>query len=402
MNLLLAFVFSLLPHFVWCDSVEIDGHRFNVNELRVDPPRPDVQEIPNYAATFFSFSMYHDNGVRRKPVVGIRLSDVSFRYTDENKLMDPAESSYNITLVQGHVQQRYVAILLDLSDSIFSDANRPELMTQTTTALFQALDSANLPGVVVAVYAFADVDSIRLVHDYTSDMKEVQSAISREMTLSAEDRLAKYGRATNLFGSIFTFLELVEQTLKDSKARTRMANVFVFTDGNDDTRIISAEAASTRLKRAYGSWSQDGLDITVQPVFLSGLDQQASLEKLNFNERIDGSSLRDAEKAFDGIATDMEQNTPASYSVVVCETARDTAPRQRRDLLLQGHRILSYDFNPTGFKREGAAKCDAHGLLEKMVQQAQDDAEEYFTQNYSREPYFEAPPGRHQATTTKQ
>lgn len=60
------------------------------------------------------------------------------------------------------------------------------------------------------------------------------------MALTREQRVVKYGVSTNLYLSVFSLLEILEGTLRSSSAQTSLANLFVLTDGHDETRVPDA------------------------------------------------------------------------------------------------------------------------------------------------------------------
>jgi hypothetical protein len=376
----------LLPVYCLADTISLGAVKYDVSQLRVDNPRVDVTELPEYAAVFFNFSLYHHDGSRRRPLTGIQKGDLSLRLADENRLMDPTESSFDVVMIEGRLESvplawrsqrqvsirptllRFVTLLLDMSQSIFQTPGRLTLVRNTITALVDRLAAATLPGVVVGVYAFADLESLQVVCDYTPDIAKVKLAIEQEFSISDSQRVNKYGVSTNLYATVLNLLEIAEATLKASPARSSLANVFIFTDGHDETRLLSTDAFNLRLSRSYQSWVQGGLDIVTQAVLLNGADNAHPIRKVQFNgELIDGLSPTVAAKSFEKIVADIAQNTPASYSVLVCEAVREGAPRQRRDVLLQGHRVLAYDFSPAGFRRQGAAKCNASALLAQLT-----------------------------------
>ena len=231
--------------------------------------------------------------------------------------------------------QAYALVLLDMSDSIVENGVLAPMLSAARTLIDNLLDD----GVAVAVYRFAGPKYFTGLTPFVTDEDALNETLD---DLEDHDGLG----TTDLYGSISEAIAILDREGDPTVLSAK--NLVVFTDGTDEARESTFEAARSAVETTSAN---------VFTVGLGGDVNRDELDALGKNGFEWAADTRKLEAAFDRITKSLRALAESFYLIGVC------SPRTRgnRELSLvvtrkDGFGTLTVSYDADGFDMVG---CDA-------------------------------------------
>ena len=208
--------------------------------LMLTPLTPAATSTSNISL-YFSVTDSRGVGVVGLPSTGDPTSTDPFNwvYRENGENLDPKESGFSVTPLQGNTLDMPTVLVLDLSGSIVGgggDGGLLDSMKETAKTIIGAM----LPEQRMALVTFAGASTVRM--PFTTDQNALRNAVND---------LKGDGQSTNLYGAMIDAFALWQDgfaTVGGAKLTAGLA--VVITDGKDNAGIKTlADAISARQNK---------------------------------------------------------------------------------------------------------------------------------------------------------
>lgn len=262
--------------------------------LKLTPVKA-TQQKPSNVAVYFKVQEYNGN-----PVGGLTADQ--FRIYEDGGLVSENESKQ--TILNPQVAASYYTLLLvDMSGSVSGDPEAVKTLVDAAQAFTDRVEKSQKVG----VFAFDGSEDIHPIAPFTQGAGSAKGAISGLQSYKPQDP------STNLHGAMVNGIKELDKALSHAEHPMRFGTLVVFSDGADRAGRVTKDDMRKAIRD------------TKYEIFAIGLGkelQESDLKDIGKDGTARADDKQAVVKAFDEIATRIENSTKAYYLLSYCSPAR--------------------------------------------------------------------------------